>query len=45
MTNAKRRIDLENAQTVLKMAGIIDEKANWKAGKTVLVQTGDIVDR
>jgi hypothetical protein len=37
--------DLNNAQTVLRMAGIIDDQVQWKAGKTTLVQTGDIVDR
>jgi len=38
-------LDLNNAQTVLKMAGIIDDEIRWQAGETTLVQTGDIVDR
>jgi 3',5'-cyclic AMP phosphodiesterase CpdA len=39
--------DIENAKTVLQMAGIIDSSTNptWSAGSTILVQTGDIVDR
>jgi 3',5'-cyclic AMP phosphodiesterase CpdA len=30
---------------VLRLAGIVDEKQRWIAGKTHLVQTGDILDR
>jgi 3',5'-cyclic AMP phosphodiesterase CpdA len=39
--------DIENAKTVLQMAGIIKSTSNpeWAAGETILVQTGDIVDR
>lgn len=39
--------DIENAKTVLRMAGIIGSSTNptWSAGSTILVQTGDIVDR
>lgn len=45
-TNEKGTLsDLNNAQTVLRMAGIIDNNAQWKAGETTLVQTGDMVDR
>jgi hypothetical protein len=31
--------------TVLRSAGVIDEKDHWAAGKTHLVQTGDVPDR
>lgn len=45
-TNEKGTLsDLNNAQTVLRMAGIIDNNVQWKAGETTLVQTGDMVDR
>ncbi|KAJ3311041.1 Ras- protein Rap-1b [Boothiomyces sp. JEL0838] len=37
--------DMENSVKTLRMAGIIDENNNWIAGKTIFVQTGDIVDR
>ncbi len=30
---------------VLRLAGIVDQKARWSGGKTHLVQTGDILDR
>jgi Calcineurin-like phosphoesterase len=30
---------------VLRLAGIVDQKDRWAAGKTHLVQTGDILDR
>lgn len=35
----------DNMVAVLKTAGIIDEKLNWKGGTAHLVQNGDIVDR
>jgi len=31
--------------SVLRSAGVLDEKGSWIAGKTHLVQTGDVVDR
>jgi hypothetical protein len=37
--------DLDNAQKVLRRAGVIDDSSYWIGGETVLVQTGDIVDR
>lgn len=39
--------DFDNAKRVLQMAGIISstEYPTWTAGPTILVQTGDIVDR
>lgn len=38
---------MENAKAVLSMAGIISSTSDprWTAGSTILVQTGDIVDR
>ncbi|TDL25706.1 Metallo-dependent phosphatase [Rickenella mellea] len=37
--------DFENAQTVLKMAGVVDEHGNWTGNVDYFVQTGDIIDR
>lgn len=37
--------DIDNAKTVLKLTGLIDPSDSWIGGKTILVQTGDIVDR
>jgi len=37
--------DYDQLVAVLKSAGLIDEQLNWTAGKTHLVQTGDILDR
>lgn len=37
--------DFEQFVTVLRAAGVIDEKNHWSAGKAHLVQTGDILDR
>ena len=31
--------------SVLRSAGVLDDKGSWIAGKTHLVQTGDVVDR
>lgn len=37
--------DLEHAHHVLRMVNVIDSDANWAGGDTLLVSTGDIVDR
>ena len=37
--------DLPAALAVLKMADVVDDAGHWKAGATVLVQTGDTTDR
>jgi len=37
--------DLQNARTVLRMAGVINETNDWSFGRKTLVQTGDILDR
>lgn len=37
--------NLEDAIGVLRMAGLVDEKAAWVGGKSWLVQTGDTTDR
>ncbi|WVQ78321.1 hypothetical protein IAT38_000406 [Cryptococcus sp. DSM 104549] len=37
--------DIDNAKKVLRMANVINDKAEWDAGTDILVQTGDIVDR
>lgn len=37
--------DYERFIAVLTSAGLIDADANWAGGKTLLVQTGDIIDR
>ncbi|KAH9454292.1 hypothetical protein Pst134EB_014386 [Puccinia striiformis f. sp. tritici] len=37
--------DLNHATRVLRMAGLIDLRNQWIGGRSVLVQTGDIVDR
>ncbi|KAI9101685.1 Metallo-dependent phosphatase-like protein [Phlyctochytrium arcticum] len=37
--------DFPAALDVLRMAGVIDANGEWNGGDTVLVQTGDIVDR
>lgn len=37
--------DVEALKSVLRLAGLIDEKARWIGGKAHLVQTGDIADR
>ncbi|KAJ3085598.1 hypothetical protein HK102_014015 [Quaeritorhiza haematococci] len=37
--------DFKSTVKVLKMAGIVNKELKWAAGRTVFVQTGDIVDR
>jgi len=37
--------DIENAQKVLEMAGVVDSNGRWSGGVDVFVQTGDIIDR
>jgi len=37
--------DLNHAVRVLRMAGLVDLRDQWIGGPSVLVQTGDIVDR
>ena len=37
--------DLEHSLAVLRLAGLVDERGAWSAGATVLVQTGDLLDR
>ncbi|HND00047.1 MAG TPA: metallophosphoesterase, partial [Myxococcota bacterium] len=37
--------NLQDAVAVLKMAGLVDDKAAWIGGKSWLVQTGDTTDR
>ncbi len=37
--------DYEQFMTVLRAAGVVNSRGNWVAGKTHLVQTGDVVDR
>ncbi|KAJ3081004.1 hypothetical protein HK102_002642 [Quaeritorhiza haematococci] len=37
--------DLRSTLAVLRMAGVVNEERRWVGGRTVLVQTGDIVDR
>lgn len=37
--------DYDAYLTVLRAAGVVDERGRWKAGATHLVQTGDIPDR
>ena len=35
----------EQFVSVLQEAGVLDKDLGWKAGKTILVQTGDVLDR
>lgn len=35
----------EQFVSVLQEAGVVDKDLSWKGGKTVLVQTGDVLDR
>lgn len=37
--------DYENFVKILKDTGVVDEALHWKAGKTHLVQIGDVLDR
>lgn len=37
--------DLEATRAVLRLAGLVDAKDAWVGGKTVVVQTGDEIDR
>jgi hypothetical protein len=37
--------DLDAARTALRLAGIIDSRDRWSAGRLVVVQTGDQLDR
>ncbi len=37
--------DLDNAVATLAMLGVVDAAGRWSGGDTVLVQTGDTVDR
>lgn len=37
--------DLEAWQAIARAAGLINARGRWSGGRTVLVQTGDIVDR
>jgi hypothetical protein len=37
--------DMRATLRALSLAGVVDEKSNWTGGQTVLVQTGDILDR
>lgn len=37
--------DLEATKRVLRLAGVMNEQGSWSGGKSVLVQTGDVLDR
>lgn len=37
--------DLEQALAVLRMAGVVDAEGHWSGGSTILVHTGDSLDR
>jgi hypothetical protein len=42
---ADHHADFARALTALRIAGVIDDAQNWIGGSTILVQTGDILDR
>ncbi len=37
--------DFDALLSILRTAGVVDENLQWTGGKTILVQTGDILDR
>lgn len=37
--------DLDNAIATLRLAGLVDGEGHWTGGTSILVQTGDVVDR
>ncbi|MDB4977771.1 MAG: Protein-tyrosine-phosphatase [Myxococcaceae bacterium] len=37
--------DLDATRRALRLAGVLDERDQWSGGDTVVVQTGDILDR
>lgn len=37
--------DYDNFVKILKRSGVVDERLSWAAGKTHLIQTGDVMDR
>ncbi|HZO14486.1 MAG TPA: metallophosphoesterase, partial [Polyangiaceae bacterium] len=37
--------DIAATRAVLRLAGLMDEKERWSGGDSVLVQTGDVLDR
>jgi hypothetical protein len=37
--------DLDQAKLALQVAGVVDSSMSWIGGDTILVQTGDVIDR